>query len=203
MSRVACALLALASVGCAVGPRYRRPATPVTPTFRGQDRAEAASFADLPWWEAFGDEALAALIGEALKNSYDLADAVARADMARENFRSSTSALMPAVGIQGGPSYQQVFSGFASALPATPGSAAPSGNLRFAEYQAQAMLSWEIDLWGRLRRLREAALADFFASEDNRRGVIVSLIGQRNEIAQRLNSDRQALNSMLSQSQQE
>ncbi len=111
MRRGACALLALAAVGCAIGPRYRRPATQVTPSFRGQDRAEAASFADLPWWEAFGDEALAALIREALANSYDLADAVARVDVARETFRASTNALMPAIGISGGPSYQQVFSG--------------------------------------------------------------------------------------------
>src|SRR4029077_1284170 len=74
MTRLACAVVALATVGCAVGPRYHRPATQVTPTFRGQDSAEAASFADLPWWEAFGDEALSALIREALANSYDLAD---------------------------------------------------------------------------------------------------------------------------------
>jgi multidrug efflux system outer membrane protein len=177
-ARVAWALLALIPVGCAVGPRYHRPATQVTPTFRGQDRAEAASFADLPWWQAFGDEPLAALLTEALVNSYDLADAVARVDAAREDFRASTSALMPAVGINGGPSYQQVFSGISAALPMTPGGPSfPSGNFRYAQYTAQATLSWEVDLWGRLRRLREAALADFFASDDNRRGIIVSLIG--------------------------
>jgi outer membrane protein, multidrug efflux system len=176
--RGACLLLALATVGCPVGRRYRRPATPMTATFRGQDRAEAASFADLPWWEAFGDGPLAELISEALVNSYDLADAVARVDAARENVRASTDALLPAIGITGGPSYQQVFSGFSAALPSTPGAPSlPSGNFHFAQYQAQATLSWEVDLWGRLRRLREAALADFFASEDNRRGVIVSLIG--------------------------
>jgi multidrug efflux system outer membrane protein len=175
--RAACALVALAALGCAVGPRYRRPATQVTPTFRGQDRAEAASFADLPWWEALADEPLGALVKEALTNSYDLADAVARVDAARENFRASTDALMPLVGINGGPSYQQVFSGFSAALPSTPGGPSlPTGNFHFPQYSAQATLSWEIDLWGRLRRLRESALADFFGSEDNRRGVIVSLI---------------------------
>jgi multidrug efflux system outer membrane protein len=185
--RAACALVALAALGatlgatsgCAVGPRYRRPATQVTPTFRGQDRVEAASFADVPWWEAYvHDEALAALIKEALTNSYDLADAVARVDAARENFRASTDALMPTLGINGGPSYQQVFSSFGAVIPMTPGGPSiPTGNFHFPEYSAQATMSWEIDLWGRLRRLRESALADFFASEDNRRGVIVSIIG--------------------------
>lgn len=178
MTRALPALVALAAFGCAVGPRYHRPATPLTPLFRGQDRAEAASFADLPWWEAFGDEPLSALIREALANSYDLADAVARVDIARETFRGSTDALLPAVGIQGGPSYQQIFSGLSTSIPRTPGVNLPTGNPSFASYTAAATLSWEIDLWGRLRRLREAALADFLASEDNRRGVIVSLIGE-------------------------
>ena len=175
--RAACVLVA-ATAGCAVGPHYHRPATPVTATYRGQDRAEAASFADLPWWQAFGDEPLNALIKEALANSYDLADAAARVDAAREGFKASTDALLPAIGINGGPSYQQVFSGLSSAIPTTPGGPSlPTGNFRFATYTAQATLSWELDLWGKLRRQREAALADFFASEDNRRGVIVSLIG--------------------------
>jgi multidrug efflux system outer membrane protein len=178
VNRAGCALLALTATGCAVGPRYHRPATPMTPTFRGQDGAEAASFADLPWWEAFGDEPLAALIREALANSYDLADAVARVDAARENVHGSTDALLPTLGINGGPSYQQVFSGFSSTFPMVPGGPSlPSGNPHFASYTAQATLSWEADIWGRLRRLRESARADFFASEDNRRGVIVSLIG--------------------------
>ena len=176
--RRAAALVALAAVGCAVGPRYHRPATQVTAVFRGQDAAEAASFADLPWWEAFGDEALSALIREALAGSYDLADAVARVDAARENAYAATDALLPSIGINGGPSYQQVFSGLSSAFASVPGLPAfPTGNTKFAQYQAQATLTWEADIWGRLRKLRESALADFLASEDNRRGVIVTLIG--------------------------
>ena len=123
---------------------------------RGQDRAEAASFADLPWWDTFGDEALAALITEALQNSYDLQDAVARVEVARYNFRASTDALLPAIGIEGGPSYQQIFSGFS-----IPGIS--TGNIRFAQYRLEGTLSWEIDLWGRLRRLRQSARAEFFA----------------------------------------
>jgi multidrug efflux system outer membrane protein len=175
--RVACALLALSAVGCAVGPGYHRPATQVTPTFRGQERAEAASFADLPWWDVFQDSDLKALITEALQNNYDLQDASARVEVARQNARISTDQLLPSIGVSGGPAYQQVFSGFTSALPSTGGASIPSGNFRFASYELQASLSWEIDLWGRLRRLRQSAIADFFASEDNRRGVIVSLIG--------------------------
>jgi multidrug efflux system outer membrane protein len=162
-------VLGATALGCALGPNYKRPTTIMTPTFRGQDRVEAESFADVPWWRAFADEPLAALIKETLANSYDLQDAVARVLVARENAHISTDALMPSIGISGGPSYQQVFNPFSN--PGVPG-----GNFRFASYAVTGSLSWEIDLWGRLRRLRQSALADFLAAEENRRGVIVSLI---------------------------
>jgi multidrug efflux system outer membrane protein len=164
--------VALASA-CALGPNYKRPSTPMSNAFRGQDQAEAASFADLPWWDVFRDPDLKALLGEALQNSYDLQDATARVEVARQNANIGTDQLLPAIGVNGGPSYQQVFVGV---IPQNiPG--IPSGNTRYASYALSGAVSWEIDLWGRLRRLRQAALAQFFASQDNRRGVIVSLIG--------------------------
>lgn len=175
--RAAAALaLALAvAAGCAVGPNYKRPATPVTPAFRGQDRAEAVSFADLPWWEVVRDPDLTALINEALQGSYELQDAIARVEVARQIARVRTDALLPGIGIEAVPSYQQIFVGSLSGASA-PG--LPRGNIKFASYLLEGTVSWEIDLWGRLRRLRESALAQFLASEENRRGVIVSLIGQ-------------------------
>jgi multidrug efflux system outer membrane protein len=164
----------VAACGCALGPDYQRPTTPVTATFRGQDHAEAASFADLPWWDVFRDPPLTALIGEALQNSYGLQDAVARVEVTRQNARVATDALLPALGVQASPSYQQVFFGAVSGINIPN---LPSGNIRFPSYLLQGTLSWEIDLWGQLRRLRQSALAQFLASEENRRGVIVSLIG--------------------------
>jgi multidrug efflux system outer membrane protein len=173
MSRAPLLALAVVLGGCPLGPNYKRPAVPMTAAFRDQALAQASSFADLPWWEVLHDPALSALIREALQNSFDLQDAAARVDVARENAHISTDRLLPSVGINGGPSYQQVFVGI---IPSgAPG--LPSGNVRYATYQAEATVSWEVDLWGRLRRLRQSAIADFFASEDNRRGVIVSLIG--------------------------
>src|SRR5437868_1341742 len=100
MSRALLIVVAVAVGGCALGPNYKRPSTPMTGQFRGQDRAEATSFADLPWWEVFRDPALTALIREALDNSYDLQDAMARIDVARENARISTDQLLPSIGIQ-------------------------------------------------------------------------------------------------------
>ena len=174
MSRVGLLALAVVAGSCMLGPNYQRPTTPMTPTFRGQDQAEAASFADLPWWQVLRDPALNALITEGLRSSYDLQDAIARVEVARQNANVSTDVLLPAIGIQAGPSYQQIFSGIS-----IPG--APNVNHRYAAFQLQGTLRWELDLWGRLRRLQESAVAQFLASEDNRRAVVVSLIG---EIAQ-------------------
>jgi multidrug efflux system outer membrane protein len=175
MSRALYVAIAIVAGGCPLGPNYRRPSTPMTDAFRDQDRAEAESFADLPWWQVFHDPALGALITEALRNSYDLVDATERVQVARQNANISTDQLLPAIGVQGGPSYQQVFVGIIPSSASIPG--VPTGNVRFASYSLGGTLSWEIDLWGRLRRLRQSALAQFFAAEENRRGVIVSLIG--------------------------
>jgi multidrug efflux system outer membrane protein len=173
MTRALLVAIGVASAGCALGPDYKRPSTPMSSTFRDQDQAEAASFADLPWWEVFQDPELKSLIGETLQNSYDLVDATERVQVARQNANISTDQLLPAIGVNGGPSYQQVFVGI---IPSNvPG--VPSGNVRYPSYSVSGTLSWEIDLWGRLRRLRQSALADFFGAEENRRGVIVSLIG--------------------------
>jgi multidrug efflux system outer membrane protein len=174
MRRALILAVAFTAAGCAVGPNYQRPTTPTTPGFRGEARAEAASFADLPWWELIRDPTLAALVKEALERSYDLQDAVARMEVARQTAKASTAALLPELGVSLGPSYQQVFLGSFSGLNA-PG--LPTGNLRYPSYLVQGSVSWDIDLWGRLRRLRESALAQFLASEEHRRAVIVSLIG--------------------------
>jgi multidrug efflux system outer membrane protein len=175
VTRTAVALALTALAGCAVGPDYKRPTAPITPAFRGQARAEAASFADLPWWQVVRDGTLIALIDEALQGSYGIQDAVARVEIAHQNALASTDALLPAVGVQATPAYQQVFLGSFAGLTGLPG--LPRGNVHYASYLLSATMSWEIDLWGRLRRLRESSLAQFLASEQNRRGVIVSLIG--------------------------
>src|SRR5262249_26101377 len=122
VTRALAAALALgAAAGCAVGPNYKRPTTPVTPSFRGEARVEAASFADLPWWEVVSDPALTALIKEALQGSYQIQTAVARVEVARQNASAATDALLPAVGVQAVPSYQQVFIGALSGVAGVPG----------------------------------------------------------------------------------
>jgi multidrug efflux system outer membrane protein len=112
-----------------------------------------------------------------LANNLDLADAVARVDIARYNAKIRTDQLFPSLSVNGGPAYQQVFSPFSAIVPPGTTTPFPLGNERYATYTLGGSLSWEVDLWGRLRRLRQSALADALAAEETERGVIVSIIG--------------------------
>jgi outer membrane protein, multidrug efflux system len=86
-------------LSCAVGPNYKRPNVPSPPGFRGgPDVAQQASFADLPWWEVFHDEALTGLIKESLANNFDLTAAIARVEQANEVAAQARSQYFPTLG---------------------------------------------------------------------------------------------------------
>ena len=170
MSRVGLLALAVVAGSCMLGPNYQRPKTPMTPTFRGQDQRRGSVVRRSALVAGAARPRAQRIDHRGLRSSYDLQDAIARVEVARQNANVSTDVLLPAIGIQAGPSYQQIFSGIS-----IPG--APNVNHRYAAFQLQGTLRWELDLWGRLRRLQESAVAQFLASEDNRRAVVVSLIG--------------------------
>ncbi|HLK12538.1 MAG TPA: efflux transporter outer membrane subunit [Candidatus Binatia bacterium] len=149
-----------------VGPDYRRPAVATPPDFRNRiGPAEAASFADLPWWRVFDDATLGRLIGEALADNFDLQAAVARVGEARARVGVAASPLYPQVGYQGEASRSRVF------FPIGAG-----GNVTFDTFAGLFDVAWEIDVWGRIRRATEAARANLLASEEARRGVVLTLV---------------------------
>jgi outer membrane protein, multidrug efflux system len=159
-----------ALAGCTVGPGYRRPPVSQPAQFYGlAAQAEAASLADLPWWELFQDPKLKSLIEEALRNGYDVRIATARVEEARGRYGIAGAARYPQVGYQGQFTRER-FSGF------QPG--APAGGASADVITANVNASWEIDLWGRVRRLTEAAKAQYLASEEARRGVTLSLVSE-------------------------
>src|SRR5438132_4852815 len=162
---VAAALLG----GCAIGPNYKRPTVAEPQTFRGQATAEAASLADAPWWEVFRDPILKDLIHEALHNNYDVRIAAARVQEARANFVVSRSDLYPSLDYGAGVSRSKITPGVAGG----PGGPAPSAS-NF--YNATLAMSWELDIWGRIRRSNEAARATLLGTEDARRGVWLTLV---------------------------
>jgi outer membrane protein, multidrug efflux system len=153
--------------GCTVGPDYKRPETQIPTGFRAQvTPQEAASFADLPWWSAFNDPALQALIREALNNNYDIQIAVARIEQARAQVRVVHSEALPQVDYGGDAGVgRAVVPQERSEQAAIVG--AVGGGINFA---------WEADVWGRIRRSTEAARANLLTQEDVRRGVLLTLV---------------------------
>jgi len=168
MRRVFAITLALAcalGTGCAVGPEYTRPPITTPERIRGNEAAsEAASLADRAWWEIFQDDVLKGLIDEALKNGYDVRQAAWRVEEARANAGIARSEFYPSIEADGG------WTRGRRPLGSTLGSAPV--NLS----DVNLGLTWEIDLWGRIRRLNQAALAEFLATEEARRGVLLSLV---------------------------
>lgn len=154
--------------GCMVGPDYVKPVVPVPDSFRYEDK-KAQETANTAWWKNFQDPVLEALITEALSKNRSLGIAAANVEQAAGILTQVRAPLFPQLSY-GGSAYRQQ----ASELNATP---IPSGvpNPQNA-FQIFGGASWEIDLWGRYRRLSESAQANFFATEEARRGVILSLV---------------------------
>lgn len=150
-----------------VGPDYKRPDAAPVQEFRSQiGPAENASLADLPWWSVFKDPQLQQLVVEALARNYDLQLAVARVDQARSLVWVAASPFYPQAGYQAFAGRERIF------LPVENG----NGNLTYNAFGALLNATWEIDVWGRIRRSTEAARANLFAQEDVRRGVMLTLV---------------------------
>ena len=156
------ALLASVVGGCApVGANYTRPEVAAPAQFRFDDTAQASSLADLPWWQVFDDPTLQALIRDAIAGNLDLRAAAARVERFRAEAGIAKSFLYPQVDGVASYTVQQ-------------NSGIDAGVQQNAVYGFQ--LSWELDLFGRIRREREAAAARMLASELARRGVLVTLV---------------------------
>jgi multidrug efflux system outer membrane protein len=166
------AIAGLALGGCAVGPNYARPEMPTPPQYRFVEGTQAESMADAPWFEVFDDPALQDLIREAIARNLDLQMAVARVEEARARAGIAKSFLYPQV--DGVASYN------ARQASNAPGQGDGPAGEEDSFHQSGLygfQLSWELDLWGRLRRQNEAAFALFLASDQVRRGVLVTLVG--------------------------
>jgi outer membrane protein, multidrug efflux system len=165
-----CVPLSFVLGGCAVGPNYKRPIVSAPPTFRGQATEESDSLADLAWWDAFPNPTLDALIKEALANNKELLTAVARVEEARNLVAVARSAYYPTVGY--GLGAQRDRGIYKSNLELEAPTTGPASNLFLAGLSS----AWEVDVWGRIRKSNQAALAEFIATEQGRRGLMLSLV---------------------------
>ena len=166
MTRSLSAIALLAFSACAVGPKYQRPEVEVPTAFRYTVSAEeAASIADLAWWEMYRDPILQGLIEESLKSNQDLRVAAARVAEFRARVGVAAADFYPQIGLGAAGAYGQQ-----SAKNYVPGQG-PSG-----AFAVNVGLSWELDIWGRVRNATDAARAQLLATEETRRGVVLSLV---------------------------
>ncbi len=170
-ARAAIALAAIVAVllaGCMMGPDYVRPRVDAPAAFRFEP-AQVAETANTAWWKQFGDPVLDRLIANALANNLNVKVAAANVEQALAVVTQTRSALFPQVGYSA--------SGDRTRNPATDITAAiPNYPNPQTTYQALLAASWEIDLWGRIRRLSQSAQANMLATDEARRGVILTLV---------------------------
>lgn len=172
---VALAAGAILLAACKVGPNYTRPPVPLPSNFRAPTPlppAQAASLADLKWFEVFHDPKLQELIHVALVSNYDLRDAVTRVEQGRANLGITRSNQFPQVSAVGDLNFTRLSRD--GSLPLGP-LALPNQNRNWGELGLN-LLSFEVDIWGRLRRATEAARADLLNADENRKAVVSTLV---------------------------
>ncbi|SDY63687.1 efflux transporter, outer membrane factor (OMF) lipoprotein, NodT family [Collimonas sp. OK242] len=171
------------STGCAVGPDYIRPDTPMPDRYLGQTAVEqrhANVTADFTvWWGSFGDSQLSHFVTLALEQNLDLAQASARVAQARAGLGAANAALLPSgnINAQGARAYQSVETPLGQVL-----NSRPNFDRYGNAYEANLGASWELDVFGGVRRGREAALAEYQASEAGAAATRLAVAAQTADI---------------------
>ncbi|MDR0534889.1 MAG: efflux transporter outer membrane subunit [Puniceicoccales bacterium] len=149
--------------GCAVGPDYARPEVQETPeNWRSAAPVDAPTIANTAWWEIHKTEPeLVALIHAGLENNKEIKMAVERLAQARASLGGAGAAYLPTVSYNGA-----AFRGD----PRTFSASYQNG------FTAAGAINWELDLWGRIRRLNESAAASYFATAENKNAVVLALV---------------------------
>ncbi|QAB16335.1 efflux transporter outer membrane subunit [Hydrogenovibrio thermophilus] len=169
-------LLLLSLAGCSMAPEYQRPEAPIPSKFPAPEQAAKTLDATMPedkatpdWQTYFSDPALQKILNDALANNRDLRIAAARVRASRAIYGIQRSDLFPDinVGAQGSRTH-------------TPADLSYTGReVTSSSYQLSANLSiWELDFWGRIRSLEEAALQDYLSQESSQQAFKIALIAQ-------------------------
>ncbi|MDM7957036.1 efflux transporter outer membrane subunit [Blastomonas sp.] len=180
MRKLIVAISATALASCNLAPEFRQPAAPVAPTYtQPSDGSRLAS--DIGWREFFGDARLQAYLAAALANNRELAQSVARIEQARGQYRITEADRLPQVDLNGSVTRSRSpinALGFGNTLPGAAGGEQPT-SIDITQYNlGVAVSSFEIDFWGRVRNLRDAARARFLSTIEAEQAFRLSLISQ-------------------------
>lgn len=163
MKKLTLIILPVIMIGCVVGPNFKNPPVETPPKFAYDTLVKADSNAviSIQWWESFGDTILTQLIDTAIKNNKNLAIALSNVEQARLKAKSVKAEMLPTFGINIGASYNYQY------------------NTKLTQqYSAMLSVSWDIDLFGKLKRMSEASQNQYFASEFGRQATQLALTAE-------------------------
>jgi multidrug efflux system outer membrane protein len=167
--RLGLSLVALVLAACAAGPNFKPSPINTTVPERWRDSTistQDSSYANLAWWEVLGDTTLQQLVRVALRENRDLRVALANVNEARARLGIQRLEFLPQINVTGTAAAVNVNDTLLGLRTGT-----------YGFFELGATLSWELDLFGRLRRLNESAKASLLATEYGRRGVIMTVVG--------------------------
>ena len=168
---IASLILSLALFGCLVGPDYQRPQIDTPQTWRVEDK-NVQAITNTAWWEQYNDPVLNELVKSALQDNKDVKIAAARIDQFLGLYTTTRAALFPQVGASTSASRQRV----SEVAGPAPLKNEPNTFPTFNNFELFLSATWEIDLWGKLRRATEAARANMLSTDEARKSVILTLV---------------------------
>lgn len=172
---------------CKVGRDYVRPETGLTDTFRGASNTDGiddtVNIADIPWSDFFTDSMLTMLIDSAIANNFDMRVALKNIEIANQSLRQSRAAFFPEMGSElAGTNHQWRSRDFYSSPSSgwydreDRGTAPENLYMYQSQYFSSISVSWELDIWGKLRRQKEGALAEYLQTYEARKAIQTGLV---------------------------
>ena len=186
MSRNTTLSLMLAALwlgGCTLAPTYERPAAPVPAAWQVPGEGQQAA-AEVEWQAFFSDQRLRDVITQALASNHDLRVSAANIEKARAQYQIQRAALLPAVNASASETASR-----------TPAAMSPSGRDTISHTYSAGVgfAAWELDVFGRVRSLKDQALAQYLALEETQRSVELSLVAEVANVWLTLAADRERL----------
>jgi len=161
---IAATVVLLLIGGCKVGPNYSRPEADVGQRYRFDSAGDTNTIAAIEWTKLFRDTVLQRLIRTGLANNFDMLVAYSRIDQAMASFKIARAQVWPMISATGNAAANRMSSGSSGTV------------LEYQSYTATAGLTWELDIWGKLRRAKESERAKLMASRAYQQSVLITLV---------------------------